>query len=110
MKLKTLLKEIGTKTQHEKGAKLYISESHWFQVAGNTSDIGQSVLWDIIRLDCSDVSSIKEMAKIYARLVIDWSLDEELTADKVCEVFIEAPAVFDEVVKFYKDQSNFTKP
>jgi len=110
MNVEGLLKKIGTKTAHEEGAKLPIGADSWFLVSGATSDIGQAVLWDILRVDCSDVSSVKEMAKIYSRLVIDWSLDEELTEDKVVEVFTEAPAVLDEVVKFYRDNSNFTKP
>jgi hypothetical protein len=110
MDIKGLLKEIGTKDAHDKGAKLPVGKDHWFLVAGATSDVGQSVLWDILRVDCSDVTSIKEMAKIYSRLVIGWSLDEPLTEEGVIEVFTEAPAVLDDVVKFYKDHSNFTKP
>jgi hypothetical protein len=50
------------------------------------------------------------MIEIYACLVIGWSLEEKITPKKAVSLIKEVPHLLPEIMSFYQDRGNFTKP
>ena len=110
MKFDEFISEYGTRTLHANGAKLMVSDNHWILIAGCDSELGQKVQWDMIRADKNADDTLDRMIEIYACLVIGWSLEEKITPKKAVSLIKEVPHLLPEIMSFYQDRGNFTKP
>jgi len=110
MKLDEFLEEFGTSDKHGEGSRLMINEEHYLLIAGCDSEIGQKVQWEMVRANRDDSEALDAMVNIYAKLVIGWSIDEKLTHKKAVTVIKSRPSLLPEIMSFYQDRGNFTKP
>jgi len=111
MKFDDFIAKHGTATKQGAGAKLPIGDTGEFLVVvGLESKIGQAASWDMARLDKTSLNFADDMRAIYARFVIDWSIEDKLTHKKVVRIFEERPAMMADVIEFSQNSGNFTAP
>ena len=109
MKFNDFLSEHGTRQAHNKGSKLELEGANHLMVYGADSDVGREVTAEKYRLDPKAEDFDEQMKGLFARLVFEWSFDEPIAVDLMIELFTEYPLVYDRVVNFYMNRSNFTK-
>lgn len=107
MKLHDFLGKNGTRKLHNEGSRMDLEDKSYLHILGPDSDIGREVTAEKYRLNAGDEDFDLKVKQLFARLVQDWSFDEPIAIDLVVELFTEYPFVYDRVVTFYMNRSNF---